>query len=102
VAFVLQALWEDAILRRTEYRQIHLDVENGIAHLSGYVSSPSMGTGAEKAAYKADDVWKVVNQLAIDSEIKLAVSRSIGKDPRARKAKIFVGVRSCGKGDGQS
>lgn len=94
VALVLQALWEDTILRRTEYRQIHVDVENGIAYLSGYVSSPSMSTGAEKAAYKADGIWKVVNHLAIDSEMKLAVSQAIGKDPHTKNARIFVGVNN--------
>ena len=94
VAAVIQALWEDTLFRRTEYRQIHVEVENGIAYLSGYVSSPSMSTGAEKAALKADGVWKVDNGLTIDSEIKLAVSQAIGKDPRTKKARIFVGVNN--------
>ena len=31
VGAVLQALWEDTIFRRTEYRQIHVEVEHGIA-----------------------------------------------------------------------
>lgn len=94
VGAVLQALWEDTIFRRTEYRQIHVEVENGIAYLSGYVSSPSMSTGAEKAALKADGIWKVDNDLAIDSEMKLAVSQAIGKDPRTKKARIFVGANN--------
>ena len=94
VAAVIQALWEDTLFRRTEYRQIHVEVENGIAYLSGHVSSPSMSTGAEKAALKADGVWKVDNGLTIDSEIKLAVSQAIGKDPRTKKARIFVGVNN--------
>ena len=94
VALVHQALWEDTILRRTEYRQIHVDVENGIAYLSGYVSSPSMRAGAEKAALKADGIWKVVNHLAIDSEMKLAVSQAIGKDLHTKNARIFVGVKN--------
>jgi osmotically-inducible protein OsmY len=94
VALVLQALWEDTVLRRTQYRQIHVDVKNGIAYLSGYVSSPSMNTSAEKAAYKADGIWKVMNHLAIDSEMRIAVSQAIGKDSRTRNAKIFVGVNN--------
>lgn len=94
VPAVIQALWEDTILRRTEYRQIHVEVENGIAYLSGYVSSPSMSAGAEKAALKADGIWKVENRLTIDSEIKLAVSQAIGKDQRTRKARILVGVNN--------
>lgn len=92
VALVRQSLWEDTLLRRTEHRQIHVDVENGIAYLSGYVSNLSMSAGAEKAALKADGIWKVVNRLAIDSEVELAVSQAIGNDPLARKAKVFVGV----------
>jgi osmotically-inducible protein OsmY len=94
VAAVIQSLWEDTIFRRTEYRQIHVEVEHGIAYLSGYVSSPSMSTGAEKAALMADGIWKVDNDLAIDSEMKLAVSQAIGKDPRTKKARIFVGVNN--------
>jgi osmotically-inducible protein OsmY len=94
VALVNQALWEDTILRRTEYRQIHVEVENGIAYLYGYVSSQPMSKGAEKAAYKTDGIWKVENRLAIDSEMKLVVSQAIGEDPRTRNAKIFVGVNN--------
>lgn len=94
IGFVLQSLWEDTIFRRTEYRQIRVEVENGIVYLSGYVSSPAMSIGAEKAALKADGVWKVVNRLEIDSDIQLAVSQAIGKDPRTKKAKVFVGVNN--------
>jgi osmotically-inducible protein OsmY len=94
VAAVIQALWEDTILRRTEYRQIHVEVENGIAYLSGYVSSQPMSKGAEKAAYKADGIWKVENHLAIDSEMELVVSHAIGEDPRTKNARIFVGVNN--------
>jgi hypothetical protein len=53
-----------------------------------------MSKGAEKAAFKADGVWKVENRLAIDSEMKLAVSQAIGKDLRTKKARIFVGVNN--------
>jgi osmotically-inducible protein OsmY len=94
VAAVIQALWKDSLFRRTEYRYIHVDVENGIVYLSGYVSSPSMSAGAEKAARKADGIWKVENQLAIDSEMTQTVSQAIGNDPRTKKARIFVGVNN--------
>jgi hypothetical protein len=53
-----------------------------------------MSTGAEKAAYKADGIWKVVNHLAIDNEMKLAVSQAIGKDPHTKNARVFVGVNN--------
>lgn len=94
VALVYQALWEDTIFRRTEYRHIHVGVENGIAYLCGYVSSPSMSKGAEKAAFKADGIWKVDNRLAIDSEMTLAVSQAIRHDPRTKKARVIVGVNN--------
>lgn len=94
VAAVLQILWEDTVFRRTEYQQVHVKVENGIAYLSGYVSSQTMSIGAEKAALKADGIWKVVNHLAIDRNIELAVSQAIGEDPGTRNARIFVGVKN--------
>jgi hypothetical protein len=53
-----------------------------------------MSAGAEKAALRADGIWKVVNGLAIDSEMTLAISRAIGNDPRTRKARVFVGVNN--------
>jgi hypothetical protein len=71
-----------------------VEVENGIAYLSGYVSSRTMSKGAEKAAYKVDGVWNVVNGLAIGGEMQVAVSRAIGDDPRTKKARIFVGVHN--------
>jgi osmotically-inducible protein OsmY len=94
VGAVLQSLWEDTVFRRTEYRQIHVEVENGIAYLSGYVSSPTMSAGAEKAALKADGIWKVVNHLSIDSEIQITIARAIGNDPRTTNARIFIGVNN--------
>jgi osmotically-inducible protein OsmY len=93
-AFVNQALWEDTILRRTDYRQIHVKVENGIAYLSGYVSYPSMSSGAERAALKVDGIWKVENDLTIDRDLQIAVAQGIGSDPLARKARVFVGANN--------
>lgn len=94
VALVYQALWADTILRSTDYRQIHVNVENGIAYLSGYVSFPSTSLRAEKTALKVDGVWKVENDLTIDSDLKIAVAQAIGNDPLAKKARIFVGVHN--------
>jgi osmotically-inducible protein OsmY len=94
VALVNQALWEDTILRSTDYRQIRVKVENGIAYLSGYVSFPSMSSGAEKAALRVDGIWKVENGLTIDSDLKIAVAQAIGNDSIAKKARIFVGVNN--------
>lgn len=92
VALVNQALWEDTLLRRTDYRQIHVEVENGVAYLSGYVSYPSMSSGTERAALKVDGIWKVENDLTIDRDLKIAVALAIGNDPLAKKARVFVGV----------
>ena len=90
-AAVNKALWEDVILRRTEYRQIHVKVENSIVYLYGYVSLSSVKVRAERAALKTDSIWKVENLLTIDSELQIAVAQAIGKDPRTQKARIFIG-----------
>jgi osmotically-inducible protein OsmY len=90
-AAVNKALWEDVILRRTEYRQIHVKVENSIVYLYGYVALPSVKVRAERAALKTDSIWKVENLLTIDSELQIAVAQAIGKDPRTQKARIFIG-----------
>ena len=94
VAHVNHVLWADTILRRTDNRQIHVEVENGIVYLSGYVSFPSMSSGTERAALKVDGIWKVENDLTIDSELRIAVAQAIVKDPRTRNARIFVGVNN--------
>lgn len=94
VAHVSHVLWADTILRQTDDRQIHVEVENGIAYLSGYVSSPSMSSGAERAVLKVDGIWKVENDLTIDSDLKTAVALAIGNDPLAKKARVFVGVNN--------
>jgi len=90
-ASVNKALWDDVILRRTEYRQIHVKVRNSIVYPYGYVSLPSVKERAERAALKADSIWKVENFLTIDSELQIAVAQAIGKDPRTKKAPIFIG-----------
>jgi osmotically-inducible protein OsmY/sporulation protein YlmC with PRC-barrel domain len=94
VAHVSHVLWADTILRQTDDRKIHVEVENGIAYLSGYVSFPSMSSGAERAALKVDGLWKVENDLTIDSDLKTAVAQAIGNDPLAKKARVFVGVNN--------
>lgn len=93
-AAVNKALWEDVILRRTEYQQIHVKVENSIVHLYGYVSLPSIKVRAERAALKTDRIWKVENLLTIDSELQIAVAQAIEKDPRTQKARIFISSRN--------
>lgn len=90
-AEVNKALWEDVLLRRTEYRQIHVKVKNSIVYLYGYVSLPSVKERAERAALKTDSIWKVENLLTIDSELQIAVAQAIGKDPRTKKGRIFIG-----------
>lgn len=94
LAHVSHVLWADTILRQTDDRQIHVEVENGIAYLSGYVSFPSMSSGAERAALKVDGIWKVENDLTIDSDLKTAVALAIGNDPLAKKARVFVGINN--------
>lgn len=90
-AGVDKALWEDVILRRTEYRQIKVEAINSIVNLYGYVSTSSMKARAEEAVLKAVGVWKVANYLTIDDELKNDVAQAIGKDARTQKAQIFVG-----------
>jgi hypothetical protein len=46
---------------------------------------------AERAALKTDSIWKVENLLMTDSELQIAVAQAIGKDPRTKKAQIFIG-----------
>jgi osmotically-inducible protein OsmY/sporulation protein YlmC with PRC-barrel domain len=94
VAHVKHVLWADTILHRTNDRQIHVEVENGIAYLSGYVSFPSMSSGAERAALKVDGIWKVENDLTIDSDLRIAVALAIANDPRTKNARIFVGANN--------
>ncbi len=86
-----KALWDDVVLRHTEYRQIDVKVENSTVYLYGYVSLPSLKVRAERAALKADGIWKLENLLTVDSDLTLAVAQAVGKDPRTRKARIFTG-----------
>lgn len=90
-AGVGKALWDDVVLRHTEYRQIDVKVENSTVYLYGYVSLPSMKVRAERAALKADGIWKLENLLTVDSDLTLAVAQAVGKDSRTRKARIFTG-----------
>jgi hypothetical protein len=93
-ALIHQALWEDTIFRRTEARQVRVEVKNSIAYLYGYISSLSMSKGAEKAALKVDGVWKLENHLVIDDDLRIAVAQAIANDPRTKNARIFVGANN--------
>lgn len=93
-ANVRKALWADGLLRQTEYWQIHVRVENSITYLEGYVSIPSMKIRAERAALKAEGIWKINNLLKIDRELESAVKRALGNDPRIGDVPIQVGSQN--------
>jgi osmotically-inducible protein OsmY len=93
-ASVRKALWADGLLRQTEYWQIRVRVEESITYLEGYVSIPSMKIRAERAALRADGIWKVHNCLKIDRELESSVERAIEKDPRIGDVRIQVGSQN--------
>lgn len=93
-AAVDNALWSDTILRNTDYKQIGINVEDGVVWLRGHVATRSNKRNAEEAARSIPGVLNVENNLVVDEDLLIDVSQALGNDERTRSARIAVGARN--------
>jgi osmotically-inducible protein OsmY len=89
-----RALWKDAMLRRTDYREIHVAVKNGVVYLSGNVIRASNQERAEAAARTIPAVLGVMNYLVPDDKIIGEVAGALGKIEHEHQVKFFTGVQN--------
>jgi osmotically-inducible protein OsmY len=88
-----QALRDDDVVRRLDYRSIDVMVGAGVVVLRGHATTPVSRGRAERAARGVRGVLGVVNEIVSDGELQLAVAQALGHGERTRRHRLFVHVR---------
>jgi osmotically-inducible protein OsmY len=93
VGKVDRALWNNGVLRSTDYREIDVDVKDGVVFLNGHVISASNQQRAEDAARTIPGVLDVKSYLVPDDNIMREVAGALGKIEHVYGVKFFTGVQ---------
>ena len=88
-----RALWNNDMLRSTDYPEIDVDVKEGIVFLSGHVISTSNQQRAEDAVRMIPGVLGVKSYLVPDDKIMWEVAGALGKIEHLYEVKFFTGVQ---------
>ncbi len=93
-AEVDRALWNDDVLRQSDYHEIDVTVSSGIVSLNGHVVGGSIKARAEQTARKVPVVLGVENHLIPDEEVVMAVAQALGHDVRTREQVVYVNAHN--------
>lgn len=89
-----RALWNNDVLRSTDYGQIHVDVKDHIVFLSGHVISTTNQQRAKEAARQIPGVLGVKSYLVADDQLVRVVAGALGKIEHVYGVKFFTGVQN--------
>jgi osmotically-inducible protein OsmY len=89
-----RALWNNSVLRSTDYKGIDVAVKNGIVFLIGHVISTTNQQRAEAAARMIPGVLGVKSYLVSDDKITREVAGALGEIEHIYGVKFFTGVRN--------
>src|SRR5579885_2096429 len=87
---VVDALWNDDLLRRVDLPFVRVTVQDGIVTLEGNVVTGIHRLRAEEIVRKVPGVLDVQNHLIGDEELEIAVAQALGRDERTRYQLIRV------------
>jgi len=89
-----RALWNDDMLRSTDYHEIDIHLKEGIVYLTGHVITTMNKWRAENAVRTIPGILGVHNQLVSDEELMREVAAALGKIEHTYGVKFFTGVRN--------
>ncbi len=89
-----RALWNNGVLRSTDYGEIDVAVKGRIVFLSGHVISTGNQQLAETAARTIPGVLDVKNDLVPDDNLIREVAAALGKIEHAYGVKFFTGAQN--------
>jgi len=92
-AKVDRALWDDDVLRQTDYHEIDVTVSNGVVSLKGHVMTGAIKARAEQATQSVPGVSGVENHLIPDGQVVMAVAQALAHDARTSEQRVFVQAR---------
>jgi osmotically-inducible protein OsmY len=89
---IRHALWLDTVLRVTDLDDIEIHVRDGIAHLSGYLTSVTNRKRVDKALETVEGLRNVRSELVVDDQLTYEVSASLAELEHQYQCKFFTGV----------
>ena len=93
-AEVDRALWNDDVLRESDYDEIDVVVSNGVVSLNGYVMTLTIKARVEQAARTVHDALDVENHLIADDQVVIAVAQALDQDAHTREQMVYVNARN--------
>jgi osmotically-inducible protein OsmY len=91
---VTHAMWEDDILRHTDYSEIGVRVVDGVVYLSGHVTGAAYEKRADTAARSVKGIRDIKSLLVRDDELLISAAGALGKLENIHNIKFFTGVNS--------
>jgi len=93
-AEVDRALWNDDVLRESDYHEIDVVVSNGVVSLNGYVMTLTIKARVEQAARTVHDALDFENHLIADDQVVIAVAQALDQDAHTREQIVYVSARN--------
>lgn len=87
-----RALWNDVVLRNTDYYQIDVRVRDGIVILNGHVNNSMNQWRAETAVKNIPGNLGIKSFLIPDDKLTLEVAGALGQIEQAENSKFFTKV----------
>jgi osmotically-inducible protein OsmY len=91
-AYVDRAIWNDDVLRATEYYEMDVHVKNGVVYLYGHIVSTTNQSRINKALRAIPGLLGIQNNLVLDDKLTHEVAASLGKLEHIHGCKFFTGA----------
>ena len=88
-----EALWQDEVLRSTDYKELEVCVADQIVYMSGHVMSTMNQQRVENAVRTVSGILGVKSALFSDDQLTREVAGALGQIEHVYKVKFFTGVR---------
>jgi osmotically-inducible protein OsmY len=89
---ILNALWNDEILRTLDNYAIDVHVKNGVVYLNGHVVSTTSQSRIKNAIRAIPGILGIKNNLVLDDKLTLEVAASLGLLEHTYECKFFTGA----------
>jgi osmotically-inducible protein OsmY/uncharacterized protein YkvS len=87
-----RAIWNDDVLRATEYYEIDVHVKNGVVYLYGHIVSTISQSRINKVLRAIPGRLGIQNNLVLDDKLTSEVAASLGMLEHTYNCKFFTGA----------
>ncbi len=91
---VASALWNDEVLRVTDYHEVDIRVKNGVVSITGHIMGMMSQERIERAVGKVKGILGVRIHLVADDKLLLEVSEALAQIERVEEKRVFAKVQN--------